>query len=64
MMGIKQGLLLWFSFIFDKDSKGRCLNIPLEFNEQLAKELHKPIIRNLKKEQFILDLEIIFGVLI
>ena len=31
---------------------------------QLAEELHKPIIRNKKKEQFILDLEIIFGVLI
>ena len=25
------------------------VNIPLEFNEQLAKELHKPIIRNFKK---------------
>ena len=25
------------------------VNIPSEFNNQLAKELHKPIIRNLKK---------------
>ena len=25
------------------------MNIPLEFNEQLAKELHKPIIRKLLK---------------
>ena len=49
---------------FDKKSEGSGVNIPLEFNEQLVKELHKPIIRNLKKEQFILDLEIIFGVLI
>ena len=49
---------------FDKKSKGSGVNIPLEFNEQLAKELHKPIIIILKKEKFILDLEIIFGVLI
>ena len=34
---------------FDKKSKGSGVNIPLEFNEQLAKELHKPIIKNLKK---------------
>ena len=47
---------------FDKSSKGaRSINILLEFNEQLAKELHKPII---KKEQFIQDLKIIFGLLI
>ena len=29
---------------FDKKSKGGGVNIPLEFNEQLAEELHKPII--------------------
>ena len=34
---------------FDKNLKGSAVNIPLEFNEQLAKELHKPIIRKLKK---------------
>ena len=45
----------------DKESKGNGVNIPLEFNEQLAKELHKPIIRN---SLFILDLKIIFGLLI
>ena len=33
----------------DKSVSGSGVNIPLEFNEQLAKELHKPIIRNLKK---------------
>ena len=49
---------------FDKESAGSGVNIPLEFNEQLAKELHKPIIRKFKKEKFILDLEIIFGELI
>ena len=31
---------------------------------QLAKELHKQLLENFKKEKFILDLEIIFGVLI
>ena len=30
---------------FDKKSTGSSVNIPLEFNEQLAKELHKPIIK-------------------
>ena len=30
----------------DKSVSGSGVNISLEFNEQLAKELHKPIIRN------------------
>ena len=34
---------------FDKKLKGSGLNIPLESNEKLARELHKPIIKNLKK---------------
>ena len=34
---------------FDKKSAGSGVNIT-EFNEQLAKELHKPIIRKLKKK--------------
>ena len=34
---------------FDKKSKGSDVNIPSKFNEQLAKELHKPIIKKLKK---------------
>ena len=49
---------------FYKKSAGGGVNIPLEFNEQLAEELHKPIIRKFKKEKFILDLKIIFGELI
>ena len=48
----------------DKKSIGSGVNIPLEFNEQLTKKLHKPIIRKFKKEKFILDFKIIFGVLI
>ena len=34
---------------FDKKLKGGDVNMPLEFNEQWAEELHKPIIRNFKK---------------
>ena len=34
----------------DKSVSGSGVNIPLEFNEQLAKELHKPIIRNFFKK--------------
>ena len=49
MAGIKEGLLLWFINFFDRKSKGSGVNKPLEFNEQLAKELHKPIIRKFKK---------------
>ena len=33
----------------DKKSKGSGVNIPSDFNEQLAKELQKPNIRNFKK---------------
>ena len=35
----------------DKSVSGSGVNIPLEFNELLAKELHKPIIRKLKKRK-------------
>ena len=49
---------------FDKNSKGNGVNIEVKHNEQLAEELHKPIIRTFKKQQFILDLKKIFGVLI
>ena len=34
---------------FDRNSNGIGVNIPSEFNKQLAQELHKPIIRNFKK---------------
>ena len=35
--------------IFDKKSKRRGVNIEVKHSKQLVKELHKPIIRNLKK---------------
>ena len=34
---------------FDKKSTGSGVNVPLEFNEQLAKKLRKPIIRKFKR---------------
>ena len=47
---------------FDKKSKGSGVaNNMIKQNLQLVKELHKPIVRNFKKEQFILDLTTIFG---
>ena len=42
MTDIKKDLLLWF---FDKKSSGSGVNIPLASNEELAEELHKPIIK-------------------
>ena len=35
----------------DKSVSGSGVNIPLEFNEQLAKELRKPIIKKLRKRK-------------
>ena len=47
--GCQRGLASMAYKYFDKNSKGGDVNILLEFNEQLAEELHKPIIRNFKK---------------
>ena len=43
--GYQRGLGSMVYKLFDKKSAGGGVNMPLEFNEQLAKELHKPIIR-------------------
>ena len=56
---------------FDKNSSGRSIvdnnnnnnNNNNKQNLRSAEELHKPIIKKFKKEKFILDLKIIFGVL-
>ena len=45
----QRGLASTLYKFLEKKSKGSRVNIPLEFNEQLAEELHKPIIRNFKK---------------
>ena len=47
--GYQRGLASMVYNFFDKKSTGASVNIPLEFNEQLAKELHKAIIRKFKK---------------
>ena len=47
--GYQRGLASMVYKFFDKKSKDSGVNIPLEFNEQLGEELHKPIIRNFKK---------------
>ena len=47
--GYQRGLAFMVYKFFDKKSKGSGFNIPLEFNEELAEELHKPIIINFKK---------------
>ena len=68
MMDIKKVLFLWFT-----NSLIKSLQVTIPANnerpldlatQQLAKALHKPIIKNFKKEQFILDLRTTFGVLI
>ena len=45
----QRGLASMVYTFFDKKSKGSSVNMPLEINEQLAKELHKPINRNFEK---------------
>ena len=41
--GYQRGFASIVYKFFDKKSKVSGVNIPLEFNEQLAEELHKPI---------------------
>ena len=43
--GYQRGLASIVYKFFDKKSAHSSVNIPLKFNEQLAKELHKPVIR-------------------
>ena len=47
--GYQRGLASMTYKLFDKKSKGSGINKPLEFNEQLANKLHKPITRSFKK---------------
>ena len=49
--------------VFDKKSAGSGVNTDAN-NEKVAEELHKPIIRKLKKNEFIQDSKTIIGVLI
>ena len=45
----QRGLTSMIYKFFDKNAEVSGVNIPLEFNEQLAKDLHKRIIRNFEK---------------
>ena len=47
--GYQRGLASMVYKFFDKKSAGSGVNIEVTHNEQLAKEMHKPIIRNFKK---------------
>ena len=61
--GYQRGLASMVYKFFDSKVSGSGAKLTLQ-NEQLAEELHKPIIRNLKKEKYIQHLKIKFGVLI
>ena len=47
--GYQRGLASMVYKFFDKKSKGSGVTIEVKHNEQSAKELHKPIVRNFKK---------------
>ena len=47
--GYPRGLASMVYKFFDKKSKDDSVNIPLESNEELAKELQKPIFKKFKK---------------
>ena len=47
--GYQKGLASMVYKFFDKNSKGGGVYVEVKHNEQLAKELHKPIIRNFLK---------------
>ena len=62
--GYQKGLASMVYTFFDKKSIGAGGKNEIKQNQQLANELHKPIIRNLKKGKCVLLLKTIFGVLI
>ena len=62
--GYQRGLSSMVYKFFDNKSKGSSVNIPLEFNGQLAEELHKPIIRKFKKRKVYSGFKDNIGVLI
>ena len=51
MMDIKDLLLQWFITFFDRRSSGGDLKTENMSNQELAKELHKPIIRKFEKRK-------------
>ena len=61
--GYKRGLASMVYKFFDKKTAGSGIK-SMQQNEQLAEELHKPIIKKFKKEKCIHHSKTIFGVLI
>ena len=60
--GYQRGLAsMVYKFFDKKPASSGIKSIPQ--NQQLAEELHKPIIRKLKKEKYIQHLKTIFGAL-
>ena len=64
--GYRTGLASMVYKFFNERTKGSGIHLQAKSlnNEILAEELHKPIIKTLKEEKYILHLQIIFGVLI
>ena len=62
--GYERGLFSMSYRFLDKKTQDNVSNNEIKQDQQLAKELHKPIIKKLEKEKFILHLKIIFWVLI
>ena len=61
--GYQRGLASMVYKFFDKKNKGSGIKNETSQNQQLAEELHKPIIRKLKKRVY-LSFNTMFGVLI
>ena len=59
--GYQRGLASMVCEFFDRKTKGSGIKNEVKQNEQLAYELHKPIIRKFKKRKYIQHLKTIFG---
>ena len=62
--GFQRGLVSMIYKFFDNKPKRSDNKNEIKENQQVANELHKPIIRKFKKENCILLLKTIFGALI
>ena len=63
-MDINDGLASMVQERFDKKAQGSSVNNKIKQNEQLAEELHKPIIKKFKRRKLYSSLKTMFGVLI
>ena len=62
--GYQRGLAFMVYTFFEKKYSSSGVNNEIKQNERLTEELHKPIIRELKEENYIHHWETIFGMLI